>query len=89
MELEEGELSVSFDNEVSLKFSYENTQDVSYNMNSDEWFALVVPFDKTITLKDPKLCIFTYPLVFKPSIIISIISFTKIIQSFFVNPKSV
>ena len=22
-------------------------------MNSDEWFALVVPFDKTITLKDP------------------------------------
>ncbi len=44
---------VTFENEVSLEFSYNNTLDTSYNMNNNEWFAIVVPFDKTITLLDP------------------------------------
>ncbi len=53
--------SITFENEVSLEFYYDIPEGINlsienptlYNMSNNEWFAIVVPFDKTITLLDP------------------------------------
>ena len=69
------EFGIGITNEFGLEFMRFNNRHFNCSLKLDR--------------KEPKLRIFTYPLAFNPSIIISIISFTKIKQSFFVSPKSV
>ena len=43
---------VTFDSEVSLEL-YFDISDAGTAMNDEQWYSIVVPFDKTITLLDP------------------------------------